>query len=56
MMMVGDRPEDEQCAINAGVNFCPADVWRDRFKPGIFTHQVTSAQLEFLEGVKVSSN
>jgi D-glycero-D-manno-heptose 1,7-bisphosphate phosphatase len=30
--MVGDRLEDEQCAINAGINFCPAEVWRDRFK------------------------
>lgn len=53
MMMIGDRPEDEQAAVNAGINFCPANVWRDRFKPGIFTHQVTLAQLEFLEGVKL---
>jgi D-glycero-D-manno-heptose 1,7-bisphosphate phosphatase len=53
MTMVGDRPEDEQSAINAGVNFCPANVWRDRFKPGVFTHEVTPAQLEFLEGVNL---
>ncbi|WP_099068907.1 HAD hydrolase-like protein [Nostoc linckia] len=50
--MVGDRPEDEQCAINAGINFCPADVWRDRFRPGMFAHQVTSKQLRFLEGIE----
>jgi D-glycero-D-manno-heptose 1,7-bisphosphate phosphatase len=55
--MAGDRPQDdEQCAINAGINFCPADVWRDKFKPGIFTHKVTPAQLEFLEGVKLSGD
>ncbi|MBW4675910.1 MAG: HAD-IIIA family hydrolase [Desmonostoc geniculatum HA4340-LM1] len=41
--MVGDRPEDEQCAVNAGagINFCPANVWRDRFRSGMFEHQVT---------------
>ncbi|MCC5616547.1 hypothetical protein LC605_15995 [Nostoc sp. CHAB 5836] len=49
--MVGDRPEDEQSAINAKINFCPADVWRDQFKPGVFTHKVTPAQLQFLEGL-----
>jgi D-glycero-D-manno-heptose 1,7-bisphosphate phosphatase len=51
--MIGDRPEDEQSAINARVNFCPAEVWRDRFKTGMFTHQITPAQLQFLEGVKL---
>ena len=50
--MVGDRPQDdEQCAINARINFCPADVWRDKFRSGMFAHEVTPAQLEFLEGV-----
>jgi len=29
--MVGDRPEDEQCAKAAGIDFMPADIWRDRF-------------------------
>ena len=51
--MIGDRPQDDQqCAINAGINFCPADVWRDKFRPGVFAHKVTPAQLEFLEGVR----
>lgn len=27
-LFVGDRPEDEQCAENAGLRFMPADVWR----------------------------
>ncbi|MBH8566755.1 HAD hydrolase-like protein [Nostoc sp. CENA67] len=49
--MVGDRPEDEQCATNAGINFCPANVWRDRFRPGVFEHQITPGQLKFLEGI-----
>jgi D-glycero-D-manno-heptose 1,7-bisphosphate phosphatase len=52
--MVGDRPEDGQCAINAGINFCPADVWRNKFRTGVFTHAVTPAQLQFLEGVKTN--
>ncbi|MHC5824192.1 MAG: HAD hydrolase-like protein [Nostoc sp.] len=56
MTMVGDRTEDEQCGINAGVKFCPADVWRDRFKPGMFSHEVTPAQLEFLEGIKLGGD
>jgi D-glycero-D-manno-heptose 1,7-bisphosphate phosphatase len=30
--MVGDRPEDEQCAQNAGINFMWADIWRERWK------------------------
>ncbi|RUR77060.1 hypothetical protein PCC6912_40190 [Chlorogloeopsis fritschii PCC 6912] len=27
--MVGDRTEDEGCAINAGINFVWADIWRE---------------------------
>lgn len=27
-LFVGDRPEDEQCAENAGLDFMAADVWR----------------------------
>jgi D-glycero-D-manno-heptose 1,7-bisphosphate phosphatase len=27
-LFVGDRPEDEACAANAGLPFVPADVWR----------------------------
>lgn len=33
--MIGDRPEDEQCAAAANINFMWADVWRDRFKKGL---------------------
>jgi D-glycero-D-manno-heptose 1,7-bisphosphate phosphatase len=29
--MVGDRPEDQECAKAAGIDFMPADIWRDRF-------------------------
>ncbi|MBN3948383.1 MAG: HAD hydrolase-like protein [Nostoc sp. NMS7] len=53
--MIGDRTEDEQSAINAGINFCPADVWRDRFRTGVFTHAVTPAQLQFLEAKNLDS-
>lgn len=27
-LFVGDRPEDETCAANAGIPFLPADKWR----------------------------
>ncbi|MEH2152087.1 polynucleotide kinase [Nostoc sp.] len=53
MIMVGDRPEDEQAAANANINFCPAQVWRDRFRTGMFTHHVTPEQLKFLEGIEL---
>lgn len=29
--MVGDRPEDEEAASKAKINFCFAEVWRQRF-------------------------
>lgn len=32
MQMVGDRPEDEECARNAGIDFMWADQWRDLAK------------------------
>lgn len=30
-MMVGDRPEDKEAAINAGINFQDAIIWRSEF-------------------------
>jgi D-glycero-D-manno-heptose 1,7-bisphosphate phosphatase len=33
--MIGDREEDKLCAAAAGINFIWADIWRDRFKPGM---------------------
>ncbi|GET38874.1 hypothetical protein [Microseira wollei] len=50
--MVGDRPEDQR-AESAGINFCPADVWRQHFLKGTQEFNVTPAQLEFLTGVKL---
>lgn len=32
-LFVGDRPEDEQCAANAGLKFMPAHEWRERGEP-----------------------
>lgn len=49
--LVGDRLEDEQAAINAGINFCPADMWRNRFCSDTFAHTATPEQIKFLEGV-----
>lgn len=34
--MVGDRPEDEQAADSAGINFMWADIWRERFISGTY--------------------
>ena len=52
---VGDRLEDEQAAAAAGINFMWADVWRDRFTPGMYDLRgVTTQQLEFLEDVNFS--
>lgn len=34
---IGDRPEDEAAATNAGINFMAADLWRDRFARGVYT-------------------
>lgn len=53
--LIGDRPEDEQCANNAGINFCPADMWRDRFRKGTFAHAATPEQIKFLEGIGVTA-
>ncbi len=32
--MIGDRPEDEQAATAAGVNFMWADIWRECWRTG----------------------
>ncbi len=46
----GDRPEDEQCAQAAGVNFMWADVWQQRFTPGIYEFKAVNVeQVGFLE-------
>ncbi len=42
--------EDEQCAQAAGVNFMWADVWRQRFTPGIYEFKAVNVeQVRFLE-------
>jgi D-glycero-D-manno-heptose 1,7-bisphosphate phosphatase len=46
--VVGDRPEDEQCAINADINFCPARSFRlasSRLPDDV---KLTDKQLQFL--------
>ena len=47
--MVGDRPEDEQCAASAGINFCPAGTWRNWFRHDA-NSLPTPEQFRFLEG------
>lgn len=47
--MVGDRAEDEQCAEGAGINFCPAETWRNWFRPDA-NSLPTPEQHRFLEG------
>lgn len=50
--MTGDRPEDEQCAAAAGINFIPAAVMLAKFTPGMSevacTHTDPNVLLEFL--------
>lgn len=50
--MVGDRPEDKQCAEAAGINFIPAAVMLAKFTPGMSeiacTHTDPAVLLEFL--------
>ena len=33
---IGDRPEDEEAAMRAGVNFMPTDIWLERFRTGVY--------------------
>lgn len=52
--LVGDRPEDDGAASNAGIDFIWADTWRQRFLPGFNEFRPTSKkQIEFLEGIKL---
>ena len=54
--VVGDRQEDEEAAANANCNFMSADIWRNRFLPGMYqVKPATPAQVEFLEGVKLAN-
>ena len=51
--MIGDRPEDEQAAAAAGINFMWADIWRSRFLPGVHEFEgLSSEKIKFLEGLK----
>lgn len=47
--MVGDRPEDEQAAEAAGVQFMAADVVRDRYRPGMHVFNIGIEGFELLE-------
>lgn len=53
---IGDRPEDEEAAMRAGVNFLPTDIWLNRFRPGVYTVNATPKQIEFLEGIKLKGD
>ncbi|WP_293134602.1 HAD hydrolase-like protein [Microcoleus sp. bin38.metabat.b11b12b14.051] len=50
--MTGDRPEDKQAALTAGINFIPADVMLAKFTPGMTeipcTHTDQNVLLKFL--------
>lgn len=51
---VGDRPEDEQAAAAAGINYLDAAIWRHRFLPGVHEMpQLTKEQIQFLEGIEL---
>lgn len=50
---IGDRPEDEKAAQNLGVKFMAADVFRNRFLPGMYEVKLSPQAIEFLEGIKL---
>ena len=54
--IVGDRPEDEEAAMRASVQFMPADIWLNRFRPGVYEISATLEQIKFLEGVKLKNS
>lgn len=54
---VGDRSEDEQCAIAAGVQYMDATIWRNRFLPGMYeVKPATIEQVKFLESRNFSND
>lgn len=53
---IGDRPEDEEGAMRAGVNFMPADIWLNRFRPGVYEMNASRKQIEFLEGIELKED
>ena len=54
---IGDRPEDEQCATAAGISYMDADIWRDRFRTGMYeVKPATIKQVRFLESLKLSND
>lgn len=46
----------EICAMRAGVNFLSADIWLNRFRPGIYEIDASRKQIEFLEGIKLKED
>lgn len=46
--MVGDRPEDCECAKSANINFIWAKIMRDKFIPGMHEEQITDIDYETL--------
>ena len=53
---IGDRPEDEEGAMRAGVNFMPAEIWLNRFRPGVHEMNISRKQVEFLEGIELKED
>lgn len=49
---IGDRPEDVTCAKNADINFMWADIFRERFRPGMYeVRNATKEQVGLLEDI-----
>ncbi|MBR8832528.1 MAG: hypothetical protein DSM106950_00405 [Stigonema ocellatum SAG 48.90 = DSM 106950] len=48
---------DEGCATAAGISYMEAQMWRDRFKPGVYKLRgATIEQVRFLESLKFSND
>jgi D-glycero-D-manno-heptose 1,7-bisphosphate phosphatase len=52
--MIGHRPGDEKAAENLGIKFMAANVFRERFLPGMYEVKLTPQQIEFLEDIKLN--
>lgn len=52
----GSRPEDEEAAMRAGINFIWTEIWLNRFRPGIYEVNATPKQIEFLEGIELKGD
>lgn len=51
---IGDRDEDEATALDAGIKFLSADVWRSKFTSGVKSFQsLSQEEVLFLQSIEL---